>query len=86
LDYNDFNIIIMFLLNIILNNLKEFEFSLLYRIYNLKKEEKYMAKWECTACGYIYDEAEEDTPFEDLPDDWLCPVCGVDNNGYPITT
>jgi len=36
-----------------------------------------MAKWECTACGYIYDEDEEGTPFEDLPDDWTCPVCGV---------
>ena len=43
-----------------------------------------MAKWECTACGYVYDEAEEGTPFEDLPDDWLCPVCGVDNNGITI--
>ncbi|TXT63705.1 MAG: flavorubredoxin oxidoreductase [Promethearchaeota archaeon] len=36
-----------------------------------------MAKWECTACGYIYDEEAEGTPFEDLPDDYTCPVCGV---------
>lgn len=36
-----------------------------------------MAKWECTACGYIYDEEAEGTSFEDLPDDWVCPVCGV---------
>jgi rubredoxin len=42
-------------------------------------------KWECLACGYIYDPAEGDpdsdiapgTSFEDLPDDWLCPECGV---------
>lgn len=31
-------------------------------------------KWVCTACGYIYDEA---TPFELLPDDWSCPLCGA---------
>jgi rubredoxin len=29
-----------------------------------------MAKWECTACGYIYDEEAEGTKFEDLPDNW----------------
>jgi len=36
-----------------------------------------MAQWECTACGYIYDEEKEGTPFKDLPDDYTCPVCGV---------
>ena len=36
-----------------------------------------MSKWKCTVCGYIYDEEEEGTKFEDLPDDWLCPACGV---------
>jgi rubredoxin len=44
-----------------------------------------MEKWECTACGYIYDPEKGDpengiepgTSFEDLPDDWVCPQCGV---------
>ena len=44
-----------------------------------------MEKWECMACGYIYDPAvgdpdggiEPGTAFEDLPDDWVCPECGV---------
>ena len=44
-----------------------------------------MDKWECTACGYIYDPAKGDadngvapgTPFEELPDDWVCPDCGA---------
>ena len=36
-----------------------------------------MAKYECSACGYIYDEDEEGKKWEDLPDDWTCPVCGV---------
>ncbi len=36
-----------------------------------------MGKWECTACGYIYDEESERTKFEDLADDYICPVGGV---------
>lgn len=39
-------------------------------------------KFECTACGYIYDEAEEDTRFADLPDDWVCPVCGSEKSDF----
>lgn len=41
-----------------------------------------MAKYECTACGYVYDEDTEGTKFEDLPDDWVCPVCGVDKSFF----
>ena len=44
-----------------------------------------MKKYQCTACGYIYDPEKGDpdngvdagTGFEKLPDDWVCPVCGV---------
>ncbi|MDD4773275.1 MAG: rubredoxin [Eubacteriales bacterium] len=34
-----------------------------------------MAKYVCTVCGYVYDEA--DGLWKDLPDDWVCPVCGA---------
>lgn len=34
-------------------------------------------KFKCSACGYIYDEAEEGEPFADLPGDWVCPLCGA---------
>lgn len=42
-------------------------------------------RYVCTACGYIYDPAEGDpqsgvnpnTSFDELPDDWVCPICGV---------
>ena len=42
-------------------------------------------KWICESCGFIYDPAEGDldggiepgTPFETIPDDWFCPVCGA---------
>jgi len=44
-----------------------------------------MEKWECLVCGYVYDPALGDpdhgvkpgTPFEQLPDDWVCPDCGA---------
>ncbi|VAX24928.1 Rubredoxin [hydrothermal vent metagenome] len=34
-------------------------------------------KYECSICGYVYDEGEEGKSFEDLPDDWTCPICGA---------
>lgn len=45
-----------------------------------------MSKWECTICGYIYDPAVGDpdngvapgTAFEDLPEEWVCPLCKVE--------
>lgn len=36
-----------------------------------------MKKYKCTICGYVYDEEKEGTKFEDLPDTWVCPMCGV---------
>ena len=44
-----------------------------------------MKQYECKPCGYIYDEAAGDpdngiapgTKWEDLPADWVCPICGV---------
>jgi len=36
-----------------------------------------MSKYECTACGWVYDEEAEGTPFDETPDDYTCPVCGV---------
>jgi rubredoxin len=36
-----------------------------------------MAKFKCTVCEYIYDEAKEKKKFSELPDDWKCPLCGV---------
>ena len=42
-------------------------------------------RWICDACGYIYDEAKGDpdsglmpgTRYQDIPDDWQCPLCGL---------
>ena len=34
-------------------------------------------KYVCSICGYVYDEAFENVRFEDLPDDWVCPLCSA---------
>jgi len=47
-------------------------------------------KYECEMCGYIYDPEVGDadggiapgTPFEDIPDDWVCPACGVGKDSF----
>jgi len=49
-----------------------------------------MAKWECTLCGYIYDEEQGDpdngvepgTIFADIPKDWVCPTCGAPKEDF----
>jgi rubredoxin len=49
-----------------------------------------MTKYECTACSYVYDPSLGDpeadvapgTPFEELPEDWVCPDCGVDKDMF----
>ncbi len=49
-----------------------------------------MDKWKCTVCGYVYNPEEGDadggiapnTPFEDIPDDWVCPVCGASKDQF----
>lgn len=39
-------------------------------------------KYKCNLCGYIYDEEVEGTKFEDLPEDWTCPVCGAPKSEF----
>jgi len=55
-----------------------------------KQGAKFMKKYKCLLCGYIYDPAVGDpennvqagTAFESLPDDWVCPECGVGKNEF----
>lgn len=35
------------------------------------------SKYRCKICGYVYDDSKEDVKFENLPDDWKCPLCGA---------
>lgn len=39
-------------------------------------------RYECSVCGYVYDEANADQSWEDLGDDWECPVCGADRSCF----
>jgi flavin reductase (DIM6/NTAB) family NADH-FMN oxidoreductase RutF/rubredoxin len=56
----------------------------------MKKEEEKMDKYVCKVCGYVYDPEKGDpsngidpgTKFEDLPDDWVCPVCGASKTDF----
>ncbi len=41
-------------------------------------------KYVCVVCGYIYDEAEEKVKFADLPEDWVCPLCGVGKEEFEL--
>jgi rubredoxin len=49
-----------------------------------------MDKYVCTVCGYVYDPEQGDpdngvapgTKFEDVPDDWECPVCGASKDDF----
>jgi len=51
-----------------------------------------MDKWLCTICGYVYDpeigdpdsEIAPGTAWEDVPEDWLCPICGASKDDFEI--
>ena len=55
-----------------------------------EKETAGTAKYRCTICGYIYNPEDGDpdsgispgTPFEKLPDNWICPICGADKSKF----
>lgn len=57
-----------------------------------KKEDHKMKKYQCIVCGYVYDPEQGDpdsgidpgTTFEDIPEDWVCPVCGVGKDQFEI--
>jgi rubredoxin len=53
-------------------------------------EEIDMSKYVCVVCGYVYDPTEGDpdngvapgTAWADVPDEWLCPLCGVGKDQF----
>jgi rubredoxin len=59
-------------------------------IDTLIKNAGIMKKFVCEICGYEYDPAVGDpdggiapgTPFEEIPEDWVCPVCGVGKENF----
>ena len=49
-----------------------------------------MERYVCTVCGYVYDPADGDpdhdvaagTPWDKVPDEWVCPMCGADKSMF----
>lgn len=39
-------------------------------------------KYRCNLCGYIYDEEKEGTKFNELAENWTCPVCGAPKSEF----
>lgn len=50
--------------------------------YQEEKEEVTENRYQCSICGYIYDDSKEKIKFEDLPDNWTCPMCGVGKDKF----
>lgn len=56
------------------------------------QENNSVKQWQCMVCGFIYDEAQglpEDgiapgTPWQEIPDDWMCPDCGVGKEDFEM--
>ncbi len=51
-----------------------------------------MAKYECVVCGWVYDEEKGDpdsgvaagTKWDDIPEDWVCPMCGASVDDFEL--
>jgi len=41
-----------------------------------------MTAWKCNLCSHIYDEAKESIKWEDLPENWVCPICGSPKSSF----
>ena len=48
----------------------------------INRQDTGLKKYKCGACGYIYDESNKRIIFADLPDDWVCPVCGSEKSDF----
>ena len=65
---------------------------MLKEIKKLKTQKNMKKKYYCTVCDWVYDPETGDpdsgiapgTRFEDIPDDWACPVCGVTKEDFEI--
>lgn len=67
--------------------------QLIAKLDLILEEDIDMQKYVCDVCGYVYDPAvgnpdngiEPGTAFEDLPDDWACPLCDVGKDMFSET-
>lgn len=60
--------------------------------YNKYRGVRVMESWLCVVCGYVYDPAIGDpdsgvapgTKWEDVPEDWICPLCAVGKDQFEV--
>lgn len=52
---------------------------------NFRFAEVTMSVYTCSMCGYQYDESVEKVPFDQLPDDWQCPICNAPKSAFEKT-
>ncbi len=71
-------------------NLERGKAALEHLLLTQIKNRSIMKKYICDTCGYVYDPEvgdpdngiEPGTAFEDLPEDWVCPLCGVGKDEF----
>jgi rubredoxin len=72
-----------------------YEFSQMVQksyIARLKQRRITVKKWKCSVCGYVYDPEKgvlldgikPGTPFENIPEKWVCPICGASKTDFHI--
>jgi rubredoxin len=74
----------------LLLNLERGKAALEHLLLTQIKNRNIMKKYICDTCGYVYDPEvgdpdngiEPGTAFEDLPEDWVCPLCGVGKDEF----
>jgi rubredoxin len=79
---------------LVLIPIRFFIFALAGRMDCVHKIKKNMKKYVCDLCGWVYDPAQGDpdggiapgTAFEDIPEDWVCPLCGVGKDQFSEVT
>jgi rubredoxin len=53
-------------------------------VFNTDHGEINMATWQCNLCSHIYDEGKESIKWDDLPADWVCPICGSPKSEFTV--
>ena len=54
----------------------------MYNERKIGRRSRIMNKYVCLLCGYVYDEEEQGVKWEELPEDWVCPLCGAPKDQF----
>jgi rubredoxin len=76
----------------VLQNHKQLMGFLSWQLNHNQYLENIVRKWQCLVCGFVYEEAlglpddgiPAGTSWDDIPDDWACPECGVGKEDFEM--